>query len=226
MPAPARPLRRSKSRRRPSPLSRRALPSFEIHHRVKNNLQVIASILRLQLRRESSVAAQEALAGAVNRILGMAVIHDLLAQEGGHRVRFKELLQRLLDLTLESFAHPGQTIAASAEGDDIDLEVDLAIPLAVAANELIINVMKHAFRGRGVGRVVAAVRREGTLFMLTMTDDGHGLPPAFLLYDQTHLGLRIVRGIVQDDLKGQFAIEGGHGTTATIRVPMPARRRT
>lgn len=226
MPTSTRPLKSAKARKRPSALQRRAFQAFEIHHRVKNNLQVIASILRLQLRRESSAAAQDALNGAVNRILGMAVVHDLLAHEDGRRVHLRELLQHLLDLTIESFSLPGQAIRASVEGREVALNVDLAIPLAVAANELIINTMKHAFRGRETGAVRAILQKNGDWVELSIADDGHGLPPAFLLYDQTHLGLRIVRGIIQDDLKGQFAIEGGHGTTATIRVSLPARRRT
>jgi two-component sensor histidine kinase len=214
--------------RAPRPRSRRsaddatpALPAYEIHHRVKNNLQVIASILRLQIRRETSEDARQALAGAINRILGMAVVHDLLAQEGGRRVHFKEFLQRIIGLTLETYAHPGQTVRSRVEGAPITLDVDVAIPLAVAANELIINTMKHAFRDRTEGGVVAVLRRDGGMLEVTIADDGAGLPPAFLLYDQSHLGLRIVRGIVQDDLKGQFFIESpgrDRGTTATMRV--------
>ena len=219
MPAPR---RRPASRRPAGALPPEALSAFEIHHRVKNNLQVIASILRLQMRRESEGPARDALLQAIQRIVGMAAVHDLLAHAGGRRVRLKELIQRLLDTTLESFALPGQSIRRETSGEEIDLGVDLAIPLAVAANELIINAMKHAFRDRNEGAIHADLWRDRETLVFTLTDDGPGLPPAFLLYDQRHLGLRIVRGIVQEDLKGQFAIESVAGTTATIRVPLGA----
>src|SRR5262245_7610576 len=88
----------------------------EIHHRVKNNLQIIASILRLQMRREGSTEAQLALGGAVNRILGMVEVHDLLAHADARRVDLAEMLKRLLALHTQTFLAPGQTVRTAVKG--------------------------------------------------------------------------------------------------------------
>lgn len=120
----------------------------EIHHRVKNNLQIIASILRLQMRREDSPAAQEALSGAIHRILGMVQVHDLLSRAEAREVELKELLDRLLDLNVQTFLLPGMTIRHEVRGEKTTVDADTALSVTLAANELIVNALKHAFAGR------------------------------------------------------------------------------
>lgn len=213
----------SKSRKRSSPSKSRLDGTREIHHRVKNNLQIIASILRLQMRREESLSAQTALGGAITRIMGMVQVHDLLAQEEVPRVDLRELLGRLLDLNVQAFMMPGQTIRPVTTGQAVVVSGDKAVSIALAANELIVNGLKHAFRGRREGKIEARVSSEGGEVAVQVEDDGVGLPPGFTLAAGSNLGLRLVQSVVRDDLRGEFTLlPGKRGTSAAIRF----RKRT
>jgi two-component sensor histidine kinase len=205
----------------------------EIHHRVKNNLQIIASILRLQMRREGSIEAQLALGGAVNRILGMVEVHDLLAhapappkrlrrREGAdaRRVDLAEMLRRLLALHTQTFLAPGQTVRTSVKGPKTMVDADRALALSLAANELVVNAFKHAFAGRRQGALEATVDRAGGRLSIAISDDGKGLPPDFSMTGSSHLGLRLVRAVVEEDLKGTFSLTAGtKGARATVSIP-------
>jgi len=190
----------------------------EIHHRVKNNLQIIASILRLQMRREDSVSAQTALGGAITRILGMVQVHDLLARADARRVDLRELLERLLELNLQTFMMPGQAIKPKISGASVVVGADRAVSLALAANELIVNALKHAFGGRREGAIEARVAVEGKDVTVTIADDGVGLPADFTLEGSSNLGLRLVQSVVRDDLRGEFSVvPAKRGSAAVIR---------
>jgi two-component sensor histidine kinase len=190
----------------------------EIHHRVKNNLQMIASILRLQIRREASIDAQLALGGAVNRILGMVEVHDLLAHADAKRVDIAELLRRLLALHTQTFLAPGQTVRTTVTGPKVMLDADRALALSLAANELVVNAFKHAFAGRKQGTLAVTVAK-GDALTLEIADDGRGLPDDFSLAGSSHLGLRLVRSVVEEDLKGTFVLERrDRGSTATLTI--------
>ncbi len=190
----------------------------EIHHRVKNNLQIIASILRLQMRRESSVSAQTALGGAITRILGMVQVHDLLSQKDTRRVDLRELLERLLDLNVQAFMMPGQSIRPKTTGPSVVADADRAVSIALAANELIVNALKHGFRGRREGTIEARVASEGREVAVSIVDDGAGLPEGFTLAGNSNLGLQLVQRVVQEDLRGTFEhVRSRRGTTAVLR---------
>jgi len=208
----------SKSPKKSSPADRRLDGTREIHHRVKNNLQIIASILRLQMRREDSVSAQTALGGAITRIMGMVQVHDLLSQKDARRVDLRELLERLLDLNVQAFMMPGQTIRPKASGPSVVVDADKAVALALASNELIVNALKHAFRSRREGTIEARVSARGKDVGVTIEDDGEGLPQGFTLAGSSNLGLRLVQSVVRDDLKGHFEhAPVARGTSAVIR---------
>ena len=190
----------------------------EIHHRVKNNLQMIASILRLQMRREGSLEAQLALGGAVNRILGMVEVHDLLAHADARRVDIAELLRRLLALHTQTFLAPGQTVRTSVKGPKTMVDADRALALSLAANELIVNAFKHAFAGKKHGALDIAVASDDAL-TITIADDGKGLPDDFSLTGSSHLGLRLVRSVIEEDLKGTFTLDrGAKGSRAVLTL--------
>jgi len=192
----------------------------EIHHRVKNNLQIIASILRLQMRREGSIEAQLALGGAVNRILGMVEVHDLLAHADARRVDLAEMLRRLLALHTQTFLAPGQTVRASVKGPKTMVDADRALALSLAANELVVNAFKHGFAGRRQGTLEATVERANGRLAIAIADDGRGLPADFSMTGSSHLGLRLVRAVVEEDLKGAFALAAGaKGALATVSIP-------
>jgi len=208
----------SKSPRKSSPANARLDGTREIHHRVKNNLQIIASILRLQMRREDSVSAQTALGGAITRIMGMVQVHDLLSQTDARRLDLGELLERLLDLNIQAFMLPGQAIRPKTTGGSVVVDADQAVPLALAANELVVNALKHAFAGRREGTIEAAVEAQGREVRVRIEDDGVGLPPGFTLSGSSNLGLRLVQSVAREDLRGEFAIAPGRrGTRAEIR---------
>jgi two-component sensor histidine kinase len=193
----------------------------EIHHRVKNNLQIIASILRLQMRREGTIEAQLALGGAVNRILGMVEVHDLLAHADARRVDLSELLRRLLALHTQTFLMPGQTVRTSVKGSKAMLDADRALALSLAANELIVNAFKHGFAGRRRGTLEIDIAKADHAVTITIADDGKGLPADFSLTGSSHLGLRLVRSVVEEDLAGRFELARTEkGTRATLTIAL------
>jgi two-component sensor histidine kinase len=208
----------SKSPRKSSPAAARLDGTREIHHRVKNNLQIIASILRLQMRREESVSAQTALGGAITRIMGMVQVHDLLSQKDARRVDLRELLERLLDLNVQAFMMPGQAIRPRTTGPSVVVDADRAVSLALAANELIVNALKHAFAGRREGTIEARLEAGGREIRVSIEDDGVGLPSGFTLPGGSNLGLQLVQSVVREDLGGEFWLGAGtRGARAEVR---------
>jgi len=190
----------------------------EIHHRVKNNLQTIASLLRLQLRRASSEVTKRALRESVNRILSIATVHDFLSREGTEAVDMKELGASLLHSVLNSQA--AAQVRSQVSGPHVSIGAAQATPLALAVNELVLNAAEHAFRGRAPGQVNLNLWREGNNLVLEVRDNGVGLPPRFSLDASPNLGLQIVRTLVTQDLKGRFEMGSDDGTWARIVVPL------
>ena len=136
----------------------------EIHHRVKNNLQTIASLLRLQGRRLRSPEARAALAESERRIRSIAIVHETLSREAGDVVHFSEIVRPLARLVEDTASSPEHAIRFSVEGDAGDLPGEVATPLAVVLNELMQNAVDHAFpegidRAREVVGAAAARRR-------------------------------------------------------------------
>ena len=194
----------------------------EIHHRVKNSLQIIASILRLQMRREESTEAQQALSGAVHRILGLVQVHELLARDDRSEVSLAEILHRLLSLNTEHLLMPGQSIRPSVEGPDVAVDAVAAQSVGIVVNELAINALKHAFAGIERGRLTARIRPEPGRIVIDVADDGIGLPPGFHLTGGSHLGLRLVQSILREDLLGTFEMaREGEWTVARLQFPWP-----
>ena len=148
----------------------------EIHHRVKNNLQIIASILRLQMRGEESPAAQSALSGAINRINGMVQVHDLLSRTDAKTVDLKELLERLVDLNIQTFLLPGQVIHHKVTGISNRVDADTALNVTLAAN---VTIAERAFLGIGAtvanGATVAPDTFVGADVLVTADTDAQGV---------------------------------------------------
>jgi two-component sensor histidine kinase len=191
----------------------------EIHHRVKNNLQTIASLLRLQLRRASSDTTRRALRESVSRILSIATVHDFLSREGTEAVDLKELGASLLQAALTSH-HGAAAVRLQVSGPHVSVRAAQATPLALALNELGHNAIEHAFHRREAGEVSLTLHREGESLVLEMRDDGVGLPPQFSLDTSASLGLQIVQTLVTQDLEGRFDMGSANGTWARITVPL------
>ena len=190
----------------------------EIHHRVKNNLQTIASLLRLQLRRASSEVTKRALRESVNRILSIATVHDFLSREGTEAVDVKELGASLLHSALNSYS--AAQVQVQVSGPHVSIRAAQATPLALAVNELALNAVEHAFRGRTPGQVNLNLWREGENLVVEVRDNGVGLPAHFSLDSSSNLGLQIVRTLVTQDLKGRFEMGSDGGTWARIAMPL------
>jgi PAS domain S-box-containing protein len=177
----------------------------EIHHRVKNNMQIISSILRLQAQYIKDPQLHEVFQECQGRIRTMALIHEMLYQTKGlARIDFKTYLQNLAGLLLRAQSNKGLILRHQFDIAPAELTMDLAIPVGLIANELLTNCLKHAFTGRknGLVRVALKVHHEERIELI-IADDGRGLPPDFAPEKSASLGLRLVK-ILSDQIKGQL----------------------
>jgi two-component sensor histidine kinase len=192
----------------------------EVHHRVKNNLQTVASLLRIHARRVGSDEARHALAEATDRVASMALVHDLLAGSDEERVDFAEVATRVVDLVRHGLVGEESRVEVAVGGATGEVDARTATSLAVAVAELVHNALEHAFPPGAPGAVRLDLGRRAGQLEIAVRDDGRGLPAAFDLAATTNLGLAIVRALVEDDLRGTLTIVGDNGTTVTVRVPL------
>lgn len=193
----------------------------EMHHRVKNNLQMIAMLLRLQMREGREVSGREVLTETINRILSIAAVHEILAAEGLHQVAVRAMLERVVHTVTQTMAPPGFALEVRIEGDEVSLPSQQATSLALVVNELLQNSMEHAFPGRSHGQVVIVLMLGPEALRVEVRDDGVGLPEGFSPDRSADLGLQIVTTLVQDDLKGRIWFTSAGGARAVITVPRP-----
>jgi two-component sensor histidine kinase len=200
----------------------------EIHHRVKNNLQTIASLLRLQGRRVDSPEARTAIAESERRIRSIAIVHETLSREAREFVDFNQIVKPLVRIVEESVSI-GETGGLRFEvvGDAGDLPGELATPLAVVLNELMQNAVDHAYPDRDedspTGHVQVRLRRADGELDVAVVDDGVGLPEGFSLGGVSGLGLSIVQALVTGELGGALEVgpgDGGCGTCFEARIPL------
>lgn len=194
----------------------------EMHHRVKNNLQMIAMLLRLQMRDGREVSGREVLTETINRILSIAAVHEILAAEGLQQVAIREMLERVAQTVTQTMASPQVTLDVRVEGDDPRLPSRQATSLALVVNELLQNALEHAFPGRSHGRIAIVLMAGRDALRVEVRDDGVGLPDGFSPDRSGDLGLQIVHTLVKDDLKGRIWFSTAGGTRAVITIPMPA----
>ena len=217
----------------------------EIHHRVKNNLQSVSALLRLQARRTSNEEARSALVEAVRRVAAIATVHELLSGSVDEEVDMDEAVSRLLPTMVDVAA--GETPVSVSHRDRLGvLPAELAMPLVMVLTELIQNAVEHGFaRPRGDDRVDDS--RDGTpqvhddarieisadrdvrRMVVTVRDNGSGLPADFSINDSERLGLQIVQTLVAIELGGELELgpnPEGRGAQARIAVPLHARTPT
>jgi len=183
----------------------RGVLAQEIHHRVKNNLQTVASLLRLQSRREG-VDPKEALEHSVNRILAIAAVHEVLTEQRDEDVELAELIDRLRAMLVQGLA-AGRAVEANLE--QVSLAGVRATALALVFSELLQNALEH---GSGLVRIELA-RRDGDV-VLAIADEGAGPGDA-----GEGTGLSIVSALVRDELQGSFALTDDRGTRAEVVFP-------
>ena len=179
----------------------------EIHHRVKNNLQTISSLLRLQARRLTAPDAKAAVNESVRRIRTIALVHETLSREAGDDVAFTEIVRPLLRLAEEGLQSPDRPVHFSVKGDGGKLPAIVATPLSVVLTELLQNSVDHGFpEGSGGGAVVVTLENDGAELRLRVVDNGLGLPSGFSIDSATGLGLVIVRTLVTTELAGTISM--------------------
>lgn len=179
----------------------------EVHHRVKNNLQTIAAMMRIQARRSSTDEARQQLLDAVNRILSMSVIHEFLSQDEHRPINIREVCQRIATQVAQVVTSPDQHVDIQVTGPNIRLPAGQATPAAMVVNELLLNAMEHGLSGREQGHIEVQLDDLGDAVQVTILDDGHGLPAGFDPNHSSSLGLQIVHTLVTDDLKGELHME-------------------
>ncbi|MDO8364197.1 MAG: histidine kinase N-terminal domain-containing protein [Actinomycetota bacterium] len=182
----------------------------EIHHRVKNNLQTISSLLRLQGRRLTSPEAKAAVAESVRRIRTIALVHETLSREPGDDVAFLEIVRPLLRLAEEGLQSPDRPVRFTVQGEGGRLPSTIATPLSVVLTELLQNAVDHGFpEGSAGGDVVVVLDNADGVLKIRVINDGRGLEPGFELNKATGLGLSIVRTLVTTELDGTIAMRSG-----------------
>jgi len=185
----------------------------EVHHRVKNNLQVITSLLNLQADRISDERVQVVLRENQARIKSMALVHEELYQsEDLAWVNFTDYLRRLTNGLIQSYARSGKTIDLRLELEDLRLGIDAAIPCGLIVNELLTNALHHAFVGRPAGTVIIRFSKEQGKYILGVVDDGIGLPGSIDVGTTDTLGLHLVSTLT-DQLRGSLSVSRQGGTS-------------
>jgi len=201
----------------------------EVHHRVKNNLQTISSLLRLQARRSDEHETVVALQEAERRVRSIAVVHEVLSREPGEEVVFDEIVRSIVLLVEDTVLalHPVEIVVNGELGT---LPTDLATPLALALTELLTNAVEHAFTDFGgpdnehVGIVTLDLSLDGEFAVAEIRDNGRGLEDDFKLDVATSLGLSIVRDLVRSQLNGSIemtTMQDDEGGGTLIRVVVP-----
>jgi two-component system, sensor histidine kinase PdtaS len=188
----------------------------EIHHRVKNNLQTIASLLRLQGRRLDSEEARAALQESGLRIGSIALVHETLSEDLTDVVDFGAVARRISKMMVDGLLLPERHVAVAVTGSTGTVSSDIATPLAVALTELLQNSLEHAFPDGRTGTVAVQLAQGRGEISVVVADDGVGMPEGAL--DRSRLGLNIVRSLV-GELGGSFAMTGGPGTRIELRIP-------
>ncbi len=186
----------------------------EMHHRVKNNLQQVVSLLRLQLRHKHYANLEAAINDSLRRILAIAAVHDLLSREDLDHVGIKSIAEALVTHQQQSFIAPDKTIRFKVRGDDVRLNMTQATQVALVLNELISNAVEHGFEKTSEGDVHVTVEVGDDDVGVWVSNSGDKLQPGFDPQVHSHLGLQIVANLARS-LGGHFVIEDRLGWTVT-----------
>ena len=193
----------------------------EIHHRVKNNLQTIASLLRLQERRAVSEEAKFILHDCLGRVNSIAIVHEYLSQQDTGMIDVAKVAKGIYQALLGSMLDPSFQLETSFEADEIELSSEKATSIALILNELLQNAVEHAFVGRQQGRLEVSFKEAGEAYHLTIADDGVGLGQETIGLGKASLGLKIIRTMAEADLGGSFTQvnRATGGTLARVVIP-------
>ena len=199
----------------------------EIHHRVKNNLQTVAALLRLQARRVAVPEARVALEESMRRVASIALVHETLSVSVDEEVNFDEVVDRLLVMLADVMGSAGR-VGVRRDGSFGDIPAEVATALVLVLTELVQNALEHGFPDGATGHVEVVARRARGQLELRVEDDGAGLPEGFGAQSSGELGLQIVRTLVSTELSGSVDFrrrQDGPGTCAVVGMPLGRRGR-
>ena len=186
----------------------------EIHHRVKNNLQVVSSLLSLQSNTLTDDNMREVFNESQNRIRSMALVHENLYQgENLANIDFRKYIEALASGLLQSYGGDANKVTLSIIIDDISLGIDIAIPCGLIINELVANSLKHAFPHGRKGEIKIELHSVDNTFELIVSDNGRGIPENIDFKNTESLGLMLVTILAEDQLDGEITLEREGGTT-------------
>lgn len=184
----------------------------EIHHRVKNNLQTIASLLRIQSRRITDDNAKKAFNESINRVMSIAVTHELLAQNGVDDVDIKDILTNIVKGIIQFSNSMQLKLRIEVKGDSVNINSEKATSIALVVNELVQNCVEYAFVGRTEGNILITIEKGEFVSIVTVKDDGIGFQSNKVKMGS--LGLSIVEQLIKDKLKGDLQITSGDEGTS------------
>ncbi len=194
----------------------------EIHHRVKNNMQIVSSLLSLQSRQLKDKGIQKIFRKSQNRIKAMALIHETLFRSSNlSRVDFNSYISKLTSTLLIQSADPGRShVRLLADAEGVFLSLDDAVPVGLVINELATNALMHAFPDSGQGEIrirMEFAEPDAEWVHLSVSDNGVGLPETVDFESTKTLGLVLVKGLVEEQLEGHLDVSRVRGTEFTIR---------
>ena len=190
----------------------------EVHHRVKNNLQVITSLLEMQAHLTSDPNTLLLFEDACNRVSSIAVIHEMLYQSDSFStVNLLEYAQRLVPYLL-AFYRAEDRIKVQIDGDAVQIVLEKAVPCGLMLNELVSNTCKHAFPGGASGSLCVHFVAKQECIELVVEDSGVGFPEAFDEFSSSTLGLKLVRTLVEQ-VRGSIGFHSGPGSRVNIAIP-------
>ncbi|MDO8334212.1 MAG: PAS domain S-box protein [Nitrosomonas sp.] len=193
----------------------------EIHHRVKNNLQIIDSLLGMQSDRLLENAAISILRDSQNRVKSMALIHQILYESlDFSRVNFSSFIQSLVDNLSVSYALQPARITITIDADEVLFPIDISIPLGLILNELCTNAMKYAFPDNSFGHINISLKHQNPdSVSVQVTDDGIGIPETFDIENAPSLGLQLVQ-LLSEQISAKLTIQRNNPTSFTLIVPL------
>ena len=191
----------------------------EIHHRVKNNLQIIISLTNLQMRQAEDPVVKEIMAETQSRVRAMALVHEkLYGSKSLSRIDFADYTRFLATQHLSYYGSGTKKVRLDFVMGEIMVDINTAVPLGLVMNELISNSLKHAFPNGKEGTISLRGRDDGNLITIVVKDNGIGIPADFDWKNTTSLGMRLIISLV-DQLNGTIDMDTGEGTTFRIQIP-------
>lgn len=176
----------------------------EVHHRVKNNLQTIDSLLRMDYRRSSSPEVKRALLEASNRLRSMAVVHDMLSSSNHEELDLVQLIRNVSEQVKNGFLGPNSSFKVNVVGPSLQVDGSKATSIALVVAEITHNSFEHGFEGKDHGAVDITIEKQDSSLTITILDNGTGLPEGFSLQKSTSMGLNLMKVLVEEDLRGSI----------------------